>query len=86
MPDPPLVVPVILTNGALHFAEVAPDATTQDVIDVLVANTDVTTEALGDAEDDGWALQTVRVEQPGRTWEEEELEALGDGAWGRPAS
>lgn len=75
----PLVVPTILTTGSLHFAEVKPDGTAQDVINALVALDEVKQEVLDDLEDYGWALQRIRLEASGRAWEEEELEALGDG-------
>lgn len=74
-----LIVPTILPTGSLHFAEVDENAAAQDVIDTLVAQDGVKAEILGDLEDQGWALQQIRAEQPGRPWEEAELEALGDG-------
>ncbi|KAJ6566849.1 hypothetical protein B0H19DRAFT_941165 [Mycena capillaripes] len=75
----PLIVPTKLTTGVLHFAEVQQNATAQDVIDALVGSGDVKSEVLGDLEDQGWALQTIRAEQSGRPWKVAELEALGDG-------
>jgi diaphanous 1 len=75
----PLIVPIVLTSGSLRFAEVREDATANDVIHSLVSIEEVKTEILGDLEDHGWALQRIRVEHSGRTWEEDELEALGDG-------
>jgi diaphanous 1 len=75
----PMIVPTVLVTGSLHFAEVHEKSTAQDVIDALVSVNEVTNEILGDLEDYGWALQRIRVEQYGRPWEEEELEALGDG-------
>ena len=79
MPEVALIVPTVLTNGTLHFAEVASNSTAQDVINALIALDDVKRDALGDLEDRGWALQRIRKEQAGRRWEEHELEALGDG-------
>jgi hypothetical protein len=74
-----LIVPVVLTTGSLRFAEVQEDAVARDVTDYLIAIQEVRTEVIGDLEDHGWALQKIRVEHNGRTWEEDELEALGDG-------
>lgn len=79
MPSTSIIVPTILTSGALHFASVGPEDTAQDVIDALVKVDEVRSEVLGDLEDRGWALQKIRVEQSGRQWEEDELEGLGDG-------
>ncbi|CAK5262775.1 unnamed protein product [Mycena citricolor] len=81
MPAQSLIVPTILPTGTLHFAEVEHSATAQDVINALLLVADLKSEILGDVEegDAGWALQTIRVERPGRPWEEVELEALGDG-------
>lgn len=79
MPPNSLIVPTILPTGSLHFAEVDPNATAQDVINTLIALEGVKPEILGDLEDQGWALQKIRAEQSGRPWEEAELEALGDG-------
>ncbi|KAJ6515515.1 hypothetical protein C8R45DRAFT_809608 [Mycena sanguinolenta] len=79
MPTNSLIVPTILPTGSLRFAEVQQNATTEDVIEALIAIDGVKTEMLGDLADQGWALQTIRGEQSGRPWEEAELEALGDG-------
>ena len=79
MPTNSLVVPAILPNGSLHFAEVTPEGRVEDVINSLIALDDVRSEILGELEDNGWALQKIRVEHNGRTWEEDELEAFGDG-------
>lgn len=81
---PPLVVPIILANGSLHFAEIRPAGTAQDVVDALLASSDARGEMLAGMQEDearkfGWALQRIRVERNGRTWEEDELEGLGDG-------
>ncbi len=77
MPTSSFAVPTILTTATLHFAEVSEDATAQDVIDALIET--ARAEVLGDLDDQGWALQKIRVERNGRPWEEDELEALGDG-------
>ena len=79
MPDNQLIVPTLLTNGSLHFAKVLSDSTIQDVIDSLVSIAEVASETLGDLEEAGWAIQKIRVEENGRPWEEDELEAVGDG-------
>lgn len=79
MPDDLLIVPTILCSGSLHFASVSHGAIVQDVIDSLVALEEVQTDVLGDLQSQGWAIQRIRKEHNGRTWEEEELEALGDG-------
>lgn len=79
MPSASLIVPTVLTSGSLHFAQVAQAAVAQDVINALLASNEVRTEILGDLDDQGWALQGIRAEHSGRSWEEDELEALGDG-------
>lgn len=79
MPDDLLIVPTILCSGSLHFASVSHDAVVQDVIDSLVTLEEVREDVLGDLQPQGWALQRIRKEHNGRAWEEEELEALGDG-------
>jgi diaphanous 1 len=81
MPDVSLIVPTVLPTGTLHFAETKPDGTAQDVIDSLAALREVRSEVIGDLEAYGWALQRIRSEQAGRPWEEDELEALGDGVY-----
>ena len=79
MPDNSLIVPTVLTTGSLYFASVKPEGTAQDVIDSLVALDEVNSDILGGLEEAGWALQKVREEESGRTWQEHELEAIGDG-------
>jgi hypothetical protein len=79
MPTNSVIVPTILPNGSLHFAEVTPEGKAEDVIDALVSLDEVKSEILGELESSGWALQRIRVEPNGRPWEESELEALGDG-------
>jgi hypothetical protein len=79
MADSSLIVPVILVTGSLHFAEIRKDGKAQDVVNFLLETEGTKTEILGDLEDSGWALQQIRVEQSGRSWEEDELIALGDG-------
>ena len=79
MSDKPLIVPVVVPTGSLHFATVQLDATVQDVIDALLAQPEVATEVLGGLDNAGWALQKIRIERNGRQWEEEDLEKLGDG-------
>lgn len=79
MADNSLVVPVILVTGSLHFAEIRKDGKVQDVINFLLETEGAKAEILEDLKESGWALQKIRVEQSGRTWEEDELMALGDG-------
>lgn len=75
----PLIVPVISPFGTVYFASVSQNATAQDVIDCLIRLQDVRDEILDDLPEGGWDLQTVRKEEAGRAWEEDELEALGSG-------
>jgi len=77
----PLLVPTILVTGSLHFVEVPPDARAQEVIQRVLRIEGVKQEVLGDLNEDDWALQKIRVEHAGRAWEEDELLALGDGAY-----
>ncbi len=79
MADISLIVPTILVTGPLHFAEIRKDGKAQDVVNFLLETEGTKTEILGDLKDSGWALQRIRVEQSGRSWEEDELIALGDG-------
>lgn len=72
-------MPIVLTTGSLRFAEVQEDAVAQDIINSLAATEEARTELIGDLEDQGWALQRIRAERSGRPWDEDELEALGDG-------
>lgn len=74
-----LIVPTVLTDGSLHFAQVMSEAVAQDVIDVLLAQDDVRSQSLSGLQDSGWALQQIRIERPARPWEVDELECLGDG-------
>ncbi|KZT71430.1 FH2-domain-containing protein [Daedalea quercina L-15889] len=79
MPDDALIVPTVLPSGSLHFATVGASATVQDVTDTLLQDQEVSREILGDLEDFGWALQSIRAERNGRQWSEEDLEGLGNG-------
>lgn len=79
MPSNPLIVPVSLPDGSLHFANITPNGTVQDVLDELTRLDDVRLDVLGDLESDAWGIQKIRRESTGRVWEEEELEALGSG-------
>ena len=76
----PLIVPTVVPGGSLHFATITAEGTVQDVLDALISNEEVTAEVLGDLEPYGWAVQRIRREHNGRQWEEDELEALGNGA------
>lgn len=81
MPDgsTTLIIPAILPTGTLHLIELPDNCRTQDVIRNLVSIDGVKEEILGTLEDHGWALQRIRREKNGRVWEEDELNALGDG-------
>ena len=79
MSDNPLIVPVLLVTGSLHFAEIQIDGKAQDVVDVLLREEGIKAEILGDLEESGWVLQQIRIEPAGRSWEEDELMYLGDG-------
>jgi diaphanous 1 len=79
MPDDSLLVPVLLVNGSIHFATVSRNATVQVVIDTILAQPGVREEALKDLTCDSWALQKIRKENSGRTWEEEDLKGLTEG-------
>lgn len=81
MADQTLIVPVVLPSGSLHFATISRDGTVQDVVESLVVNDELISEILGDLQPYGWALQRIRREHNGRQWEEEELEALGNGVY-----
>ena len=74
-----LVVPLVLVTGSLHFVQVQQNARAEDVVKAALKQDGLRDEVLGDLEDSGWALQRIRTEQPGRTWEEDELLSLGDG-------
>jgi hypothetical protein len=78
--DEPLIVPILLPTGSLHFASVKHSGTVQDVIDALGSIDEVRQDILGDLQSASWALQLIRNEPHGRQWEEAELESLGDGA------
>jgi diaphanous 1 len=79
MPDNPLIIPIVIPTGSIHFATIRPDGNVQDVINALILTDEVNSEVLGDLEVHGWALQKIRKEHAGRQWEEADLIALGDG-------
>jgi hypothetical protein len=81
MSDDILIVPNVLPSGSLHFASIQHDGTVGDVINSLSALDEVKSDVLGDLPPSGWAIQLIRKESPGRQWEEDELESLGDGAY-----
>jgi hypothetical protein len=81
MSDDILIVPTVLPSGSLHFASIQHDGTVGDVINSLSALDEVKSDVLGDLPPSGWAIQLIRKESPGRQWEEDELESLGDGAY-----
>lgn len=77
-----LIVPTVTPAGVLHFVQVPKDASAHIVVAALLSIDGLKEEILGDLEDGGWALQKERSESLGRTWEEDELLALGDGQCG----
>lgn len=82
----PLIVPIQLVTGSLHFAELkSADPTVQDTVDYLKSVEEVRSDVLGDVpgelEDTEWGLQRIREERSGRPWEEDELVGLGDGSF-----
>lgn len=79
MADGSLIVPV-LTNTSLQFATIRPDGVVQDLLDALTALDEVHNDILGDLPSQQWAIQNIRNHRCGRPWEEEELEALEQGA------
>lgn len=79
MPADTLIVPTLLPSGIIHFAEISQQGSAQDVIDSIMNSGEVEKGTLGSLEDRGWALQRIRKEKHGRTWEQDELEAIGDG-------
>ena len=76
-----LIVPVLIPNGALQFSTIPLEGTAQDVIASLIQLEEVKKDVLADLICDAWALQRIRRERSGRPWEEDELEALGDGEY-----
>lgn len=79
MSESSLIVPVVVPTGSLYFATIKPDGIVQDVVNVLLAQPEVTSEILDGLDGTGWALQRIRIEKSGKRWEEEDLEKLGDG-------
>jgi diaphanous 1 len=78
----PLIVPTLIPNTAIHFAAVQQSATAQDVIDALSTLEEIRHGVLldlVDLEDQGWAVQVIRRQCPGKPWDEEELQQLGNG-------
>lgn len=75
----PLIAPILTPKGSIQFAAVGNDAVAKDVIDMLLGLDGVADEILGELKGDGWALQRVRREEPGRSWEDDELAEYGDG-------
>jgi diaphanous 1 len=81
MSDDVLIVPAVLPSGSLHFASIQQDGNVGDVINSLISLDEVKSDILGDLVPHGWAIQLVRKELPGRQWEQDELESLGDGTY-----
>lgn len=77
-----LIIPTVTPTGVLHFVQVPKDASGHQVVTALLSIEGLKEEILGDLEEVGWALQKARSERAGRTWEEDELLALGDGQYG----
>lgn len=79
MADDALIVPVAIPSGTLHFVTLSVNATVQDLLSNLTESDEITSQLVGDLQPYGWAIQRIRKEHNGRQWEEEELEALGNG-------
>ncbi|KAG8953015.1 hypothetical protein FRC00_006501, partial [Tulasnella sp. 408] len=80
-PNAPLVAPILLPNGSIHFAAIKPNGTAQDAINVLLETPEVREDVLGDlassyVDEGGWGLQKVIKHDVGKAWEEDELKAL----------
>jgi diaphanous 1 len=75
----PLIVPVLLLDGSLQYPSISADTTAQDLIETLMQLDEVKCTVLDVLGPSVWALQRVRKEKPGRSWDETELAALGDG-------
>ncbi|KAG8923688.1 hypothetical protein FRC01_012479, partial [Tulasnella sp. 417] len=80
-PNAPLVAPILLPNGSIHFAAIKSNGTAQDAINVLLETPEVKEEVLGDlassyVDEGGWGLQKVIKHDVGKAWEDEELKAL----------
>lgn len=73
-------VPILLSNGTVHRVSLRGVTNVGQAIASIVESDTVRESILDGLEDVGWDLQTIRIESRGRIWEEEELEALGDGA------
>lgn len=74
----PLVVSVLLLDGSLQYPSISADTTAQDLIETLIRLDEVKGTVL-DVASSAWALQRVRKEKLGRSWDETELVTLGDG-------
>ncbi|KAG8219012.1 hypothetical protein J3R82DRAFT_4768 [Butyriboletus roseoflavus] len=75
----PLKAPVLLLDGSLQYPTISADTTTQDLIQTLIQLDEVKCTVLDVVAPFNWALQRVRKEKPGRSWDETELATLGDG-------
>lgn len=75
----PLKVPVLLLDDTLQYPTISADTTAQDLIETLIQLDEVKCTVLDVVEPSTWALQRVRKEKPGRSWDETELVALSDG-------
>lgn len=79
MADDSLIVPIEVPSGTLQFATISSGGTIQELLDSLTINEEITSQLLGDLQPCGFAVQHIRQEHSGRQWEEDELEALGNG-------
>lgn len=80
-PNAPLVAPILLPSGSIHFAAIKPSGTAQDAINVLLGTLEVKEDVLGDlatsyVDEGGWGLQKVIKHDVGKAWEDDELKAL----------
>lgn len=80
-PNAPLVAPILLPNGSIHFAAIKHEGTAQDVITALLETSEVKDEVLDDlapgyVDAGGWGLQKVVKNEAGRAWEDTEIENL----------
>ncbi|KAH7919532.1 hypothetical protein BV22DRAFT_1075069, partial [Leucogyrophana mollusca] len=74
-----LIVPTLLPNGSLQYPTTSSTATALEFVANLLQHDEVKSEILGDLSEGAWALQRIRRQPKGHQWEEEDLEALGNG-------
>lgn len=78
MADDAIVVPVLLLNGRIEYPAISPNATAQNLVDILACLEQVKA-TVSNVPSPAWALQRVRKEKTGRRWEPAELDALDTG-------